>query len=37
MELNIADGVTIPNSADNYYLIAYLGVEAQFSQGKAER
>ncbi|WP_061216205.1 hypothetical protein [Leptospira santarosai] len=37
VELNIADGVTIPNSADGYYLIAYLGVEAQFSQGKAER
>ncbi|WP_078129695.1 hypothetical protein [Leptospira alexanderi] len=37
LELNIADGVTIPNSADGYYLIAYLGVEANFSQGKAER
>ncbi|EMF80052.1 hypothetical protein LEP1GSC188_4883 [Leptospira weilii serovar Topaz str. LT2116] len=37
LELTIADGVTIPNSADGYYLIAYLGVEANFSQGKAER
>lgn len=37
LDSQIADGVSIPNSADNYYLIAYLGVEAQFSQGKAER
>ncbi|EMM71634.1 hypothetical protein [Leptospira weilii] len=37
LELTIADGVTIPNSADGYYLIAYLGVEAGFSRGTAER
>lgn len=33
----IADGVTIPNSADGYYLVAFLGVEATFSSGRAER
>ncbi|EMO46802.1 hypothetical protein [Leptospira santarosai] len=37
LELVIADGVTIPNNADGYYLVAFLGVEAQFSIGKAER
>ncbi|EMI68912.1 hypothetical protein [Leptospira noguchii] len=37
VELAIADGVTIPNNADGYYLVAYLGVEAFFSTGKAER
>ncbi|ALO00651.1 hypothetical protein KQY10_11350 [Leptospira interrogans] len=33
----IADGVAIPNSADGYYLVAFLGVEATFSSGRAER
>ncbi|KGE22006.1 hypothetical protein [Leptospira interrogans] len=33
----IADGVIIPNSADGYYLVAFLGVEATFSSGRAER
>ncbi|EMJ96783.1 hypothetical protein [Leptospira alstonii] len=37
LELTIADGVTIPNYADGHYLVAYLGVEAFFSNGKAER
>ncbi|EMS89712.1 hypothetical protein [Leptospira noguchii] len=37
LELSIADGVTIPNNADGHYLVAYLGVEAFFSTGKAER
>ncbi|ASV11709.1 hypothetical protein B2G51_08130 [Leptospira santarosai] len=33
----IADGVSIPNSADGYYIVAFIGVEATFSNGRAER
>ncbi|MDI7220356.1 hypothetical protein [Leptospira santarosai] len=37
LDSQIADGVTIPNFADGYYLVAFLGVEATFSSGRAER
>ncbi|WP_179099897.1 hypothetical protein [Leptospira santarosai] len=33
----IADGISISNSADGYYIVAFIGVEATFSNGRAER
>ncbi|WP_078124764.1 hypothetical protein [Leptospira alexanderi] len=37
LTVDLADGVTLTNSADGYYLVAFLAVEAGFSSGKAER
>lgn len=37
LTVELAEGVTLANSADGYYLVAYLAVEANFSTGRSER
>ncbi|MGJ4753480.1 hypothetical protein [Leptospira kmetyi] len=37
LTVELAEGVTLANSADGYYLVAYLAVEANFSTARSER